>query len=96
MNPSVTLRGGPLDGGAVAGVGRAHELLLFAADRPSHLWLIDPEPDDPPRGASFYAYGQCPLGHFHYEQTLSAYAVLDLMATRALDLEAGRDQWSRN
>lgn len=91
-----TLRGGPLDGGmvtAVPGGKRRHDLLLFAADRPSHLWLTDPEPNDPPRGASFHAYVQCSRGHYHYEETLSAWAVLEALARHMIDLDAGRDVW---
>lgn len=88
------LRGGPLDGGMVTAPGPNHEMLLFAADRPSHLWLIDPEPDDPPRGASFHAYVRCSRGHFHYEETMSAHAVLDALARRAIDMDTGRSLWS--
>lgn len=83
-----TLREGPLDGGMVTAVGRRHDLLLFAADRPSHLWLTDPEPNDPPRGASFHLYARCSQGHFHFERTLSAHAVLDAMARRLIQMDA--------
>ena len=100
MDGMTTLRGGPLDGGMVAtlpgrgGVSRRrHDLLLFAADRPSHLWLIDPEPNDPPRGASFHAYVQCSRGHYHYEETMSAYAVLEALARRLIDMDTARDVW---
>lgn len=96
MSQVVTLRGGPLDGGVSAASTRRHDLLLFAADRPSHLWLTDPEPLDPPRGASFHAYAQCSRGHYHFEETLSAYAVLDLLARRMIDMDSGREQWEHS
>lgn len=97
MGQVVTLRGGPLDGGTVtmATGRRRHDLLLFAADVPSHLWLTDPEPLDPPRGASFHAYVECSRGHYHYEETLSAYAVLEALSRRLIDMDTGRDVWSR-
>lgn len=93
---TTTLKGGPLDGGLVTAVNTRHEMLLFAADRPSHLWLVDPEPNDPPKGASFHAYVRCSRGHYHYEETLSAHAVLDALARRAIDMDTGRGVWSES
>lgn len=83
---TTTLRGGPLDGGRISTPNRHHEMLLFAADTPSHLWLIDPEPRDPPPGTSFHAYASCSRGHYHYEETLTGNEVLDLIARRMINL----------
>lgn len=80
-----TLRGGPLDGGSVHGAH--HALLLFAADVASHLWLTDPEPLDPPAGASFYLYERCSGGHYHYSEVLSAYAVLEALGRRLIEMD---------